>query len=220
LGASQLLQLLARLPALQELKLDSVEGDWPQQQLAQYSALTASSNLQELRVSNSSIPGAVWAHVFPAGRQLPKFQRFTIHWDVDNPPAAFDSTAIARLVSCCPDLKDLYFTTQPDAALNPLQSLSALTHLNIGPVIHAAVRSDLTALSQLQRLEVSVSLPAAGADGVADSGLQDLVPLTALTALTWLQYWDPYVRLHSRVSEWLVLLSLTALLNVHAASCF
>jgi hypothetical protein len=36
-GTSQLLQLLARLTALQELRLDSVDGEWPQQQLALYS---------------------------------------------------------------------------------------------------------------------------------------------------------------------------------------
>jgi hypothetical protein len=44
-AASQLLQVLARLPALQELDLHGVSTDWPQQQLALYSALTASSNL-------------------------------------------------------------------------------------------------------------------------------------------------------------------------------
>ena len=79
------------------------------------------------------------------------------------------STAIARLVSCCPALEDLVFTPAADASLAPLQSLTALTRLNIGSVSPAVISSDLTALTQLRRLDVSVSLPAAGAGEDASS---------------------------------------------------
>jgi hypothetical protein len=183
LGTSQLLLLLSRLTALRELKLFELYGDWPQQQLAQFSALTASSNLQELWIRDCDMPGAAWVHMFPAGRQLPKLHTVTMDWDDDNPPAAFDSTAIARLASCCLAVKGLVFTPAADASVAPLKSLSALTHVSIGSVSPAAIRSDLTALTQLQSLEVSVLLPAAGAGEDASSGLQHLLPLTALSRL-------------------------------------
>jgi Leucine-rich repeat (LRR) protein len=182
-GASQLLQLLARLTALQEIILINVEGGWPQQQLAQYSALTASRNLQELWVSHCDFEDAVWAHVFPAGRQLPQLRVFR----GGGPAAPFDSTAMARLVSCCTALKDLELRTAAGASLTPLQSLSGLTGLSISSVGPAAIRSDLAALTQLQSLDVSVSLPAAaGAGEDKPSWLQHLVPLAALTGLTTL----------------------------------
>jgi hypothetical protein len=203
LGAAQLLQLLARLTALRVLTLTTIKGHWPQQQLSQYSALTASSNLQELQCNNSNIPGAALAHVFPAGRQLPNLQRFFLHSAIEQPLAAFDSLGIARLASCCPAVEDLNFTPAADVSLAPLKSLSALTHLHIGPVSPAVIRSDLTALAQLQSLDVSVSLPAAGAGEDVSPGLQHLLPLTALTGLTCFSSWcdDRYMGLFSNVSQ-------------------
>jgi hypothetical protein len=198
LGASQLLQLLSRCTALRELNLSTKAADWSQQQLAQYSALTASSNLQKLRIQIDSIPSAAWAHVSAAGRKLPQLRSFCA--------ADFSSCRsadITRLVSCCPALKNLSPQTAADASLSPLQSLSALAHLYVGPVSPAVIRSDLAALSQLQSLELRIAQPAAGPDGVAGSRL----------------HWAPYVRLASKVSERHVLLSLTSVLSVHAALC-
>jgi hypothetical protein len=180
LGVSQLLQLLAQLTALRDLSLSSIEGDWPQQQLAQYSALTASSNLQELRMYDCDIPGAAWLHVLPAGRKLPQLRLFS-RWEYGR--AACGAADIARLISCCPAVEDLNFTPAADASLAPLQSLSALTRLVIHEVSPAVIRSDLTALSQLRSL--LCFLPAAAPAGEATSSeLQHLVPLTALTGLT------------------------------------
>lgn len=75
MGTAQLLQLLVRLTALQELELAYLHGDWPQQLSAQ-SGLTASSNLRQLTITNhrcssSGAEGVSWSHVFPAGRRLP-----------------------------------------------------------------------------------------------------------------------------------------------------
>lgn len=112
-STAPMLQLLARLPALHTLDLRHIVGNWPQQQLAVYSALTASSHLRELRVYTCKIPSAVWAHVFPAGGLLPHLQKFKVYpWGIalDSPgPGPFDSTGIVRLASCCPALDNLGF---------------------------------------------------------------------------------------------------------------
>jgi hypothetical protein len=84
--------------------------------------------------------------------------------------------------------------------LAPFTALTALTKLDVGPVSPAAIRSDLAALTQLHRLQFSVSQPAAGPDGGAAAGLHDLAPLTALTGLTYLCNWDTKVELRNRVS--------------------
>jgi hypothetical protein len=187
LGSAQLLRLLARLPVLRELNLQGIVGQWPQQ-LSAYSALTASSNLQSLTLQGCQIQTAAWPHVFPAGRQLPRLESFGAclddgGGDVENAPpgpAPFDSTGIARLVSCCPALSTLKLITVSTASLAPLRSLTALRRLEVGPVTPTAITQDLVALSQLQDLLVSVAVP--GDD--AQQWRQHLVPLTALTNLT------------------------------------
>lgn len=182
LGASQLLQVLARLPALRLLELRNISGQWPQQ-LPAYSALTASSNVQELVACGCDVPGAAWAHAFPASRQLPHLWRFEGR-PHDEPykcpgPGPFDSTGIIRLASCCPALDTLGITSE-DASLAPLHPLTALTSLRVGPLSPAVISSHLAALSQLQELYVSV----ADRDDDTPAWHQHLVPLTALRNLT------------------------------------
>jgi hypothetical protein len=170
LGSSQLLQVVARLSALQNLELNRIEGQWPQQQLSAYSALTASSNLQELKLQHFEIPSTAWVHVFPAGRQVP---HLTSLWAW---PAAPDSAGIVSLVSCCPAVEAMRIDTCADVSLTPLKSLTALTNLLLGVLRPAAIRSDLAAMVHLKRLFFSLAR--------GDALLQHLVPLTALTNLT------------------------------------
>jgi hypothetical protein len=166
LGTSQLLQVLARLTALRVLVVDWIHDVWPQQQLTRYSALTASSNLQDLRINDCSIPTAAWAHMFPAGRKLPHLRTFQgDRSGIEDAPAPqpFDSTAIQRLASCCPGLQDARIDVCAAASLAPLPALlTALTGLNIGPVKPAAIIRDLEALSSLQSLSVSDTVPFPG----------------------------------------------------------
>lgn len=192
LGTSQLLQVLGRLSDLCDLDLQNIFGEWPKQQLSAYSALTASSNLQQLVVSGCNVPGAPWAHVFPAGRRLPQLHSISAARYDGRGPSPMRSTAIDRLVSCCPALKQLHIDIGADLSLTPLQSLTALTslRLEVGPVSPAVISSDLAALTQLEDLRFKLAGPAAGPDKIGGSGLQYLVPLTALTALTSLCTWD------------------------------
>jgi hypothetical protein len=45
---------------------------------AAYAAMTASSRLQHLNISECALPAGAWQHMFPAGRQLPQLQEFNI----------------------------------------------------------------------------------------------------------------------------------------------
>jgi hypothetical protein len=127
LGSLQLmLEAVARLPALQELSLKSVTGKQPQQ-LSAYSALTASSELRELCLPDFKVPTAAWVHVFPAGRRLPHLHTLA----AKRQQGPLDSAGIASLVSCCPGLVKLSVRTCDGASLAPLDSLTALTNLNV-----------------------------------------------------------------------------------------
>jgi hypothetical protein len=176
-GVSQLLQLLARFSTLRRLILGNIAGGWPQQ-LSLLSALTAGSSLQEMVVY--STPGVSWAHVFPAGRTLPNLRSFSAHGEhgVLTPLGSAD---ITRLVACCPGLTEVDFAPAAAASLDPLQSLTALESLLLGPVSPTAV-DFVTTLTQLKDLELFLS----AGDDAAEAGLCDLVPLTALTGLTGL----------------------------------
>jgi hypothetical protein len=184
LGASQLLQLLARLTALQHLALEGIGGNWPQE-LSAHSALTASSNLQDVIIHRCDIPSTAWVHVFPAGRTLPHLSKLsTVTRPNYTGPAPFGSAGIASLVSCCPELQDVACKLDADASLSPLQSLTALSRLHL-PDLSAAVISQLAALTQLQELQLTVLLPGSpDPPQGASFGLQHLVPLTALVGLT------------------------------------
>jgi hypothetical protein len=196
LGSAQLLQVLAPLPALEVLELDRIKGEWLQQ-MSEYAAITASSNLQELCIRGCGMQSAAWAHVFPAGHQLPHLVSLIVE---GRQACAFAASDIASLASCCPALERLQIKTFAAASLGPLKVLAGLTILSIGPVKPAAIRNDLAALSQLQDLEVSVSLPAAAAGEDESAGLQHLVPLAALTGLMWFCSPTLGLRLSSRVS--------------------
>jgi hypothetical protein len=139
--------------------------------------------------------GAVmWAHVFPAERELLHLRTFTCY----NLPAdeedehlyALSPAALADYSSCCPGLQQLNFIAPADESFAPLRSLIALTGLCLyfEAIQPAAVRS-LSALTLLQSLELPVDLAAVDGSGQdATTGrLQHLVPLTALTGLTRLK---------------------------------
>jgi hypothetical protein len=89
---TQLLALLGKLTQLQQLhvsrpeEMDSIsvkltgtelhgaaDRAWPPPSV-EYAGLTASSQLQDLSLTNCQLPPGIWQHVFPAGRQLPQLQ--------------------------------------------------------------------------------------------------------------------------------------------------
>jgi hypothetical protein len=75
---------------------------------AAYSALTASSKLQHLDISECVLPAGVWQHLFPAGRQLPHLTSLDID-GVEQPHGVNSRQPLAGpegslLASCCPRL--------------------------------------------------------------------------------------------------------------------
>lgn len=154
--------LLAQLAALQQLThLDiskSLEvhfhglGGHASIDLAAYSALTASSQLQELYVWEPYLPQSsyknVWHHVFKPARALPALRQLRLaeanyawtHFN-SNCSSPLDTLAVNMLVYRCPGLQRLSLAVQPDVLLHALLELTQLRCLHIfgvdegGPVI-------------------------------------------------------------------------------------
>jgi hypothetical protein len=178
-GWAKLLQLLARLPALQLMRLADLEAEWPQQ-LSAFSSLTASSNLQKLEVYGCDIPEAAWQYAFPAGRKLPNLHTFDTR-NATGRGAVFCSAAIAGLAACCPALRALTVAADEYARLTPLASLTALSSLMLCPISPTEVFY-LPRLTQLKELYVYIAVSPDTSQEAA-FGLPDLVCLTALTGL-------------------------------------
>jgi hypothetical protein len=68
-----LLSCIGSMPRLRHLELRLLDFNWPED-LATYSSLTASSNLQHLQLSGMSLPGGGWQKMFPKGKTWPSLQ--------------------------------------------------------------------------------------------------------------------------------------------------
>ena len=123
-----------------------------------YAALTASSKLQHLNISECRLPADVWQHLFPSSRLLPNLQAvdITMTQCVWQQPDRFPPfTECSRLVSCCPGLQSLKTGPLASSAalLAPLRRLSELRVLHCGwddgatEVVQAVCQ--LTALREL-----------------------------------------------------------------------
>lgn len=137
-GVAQLLPQLGHLQQLTHLQYSRgmiMEGH-PPALLAAFSALTASSKLQHLKVCRGSLPSGVWQHVFPAGRQLPHLTSLGISNVAYTADAYAEIPEIpapegTRLVSCCPglqslDMQNLKYSTEVLAPLHKLTGLRTL----------------------------------------------------------------------------------------------
>jgi hypothetical protein len=111
-SSEALVELLSHMQQMQQLTHLSLQGTLRADQqplsaqlLESFSALTASSKLHYLDISDCALPTAVWAHIFPAGRQLPHLRWLDASLvNPTDPPFVLDAS---RLVSCCPGLKTL-----------------------------------------------------------------------------------------------------------------
>jgi hypothetical protein len=130
-----------------------------------YSALTASSMLQHLNISNCCLPEGVWEHIFPSDRQLPNLRTLDISWVLH--PAQGTLLVLSLpgplLPSCCPGLQSLSMKGMEDSTegISALQGLSSLWHLALGPNIRAhglplwrGGQAVLPKLTVLQRLSI------------------------------------------------------------------
>jgi hypothetical protein len=181
---------MARLQHLTSVILLGHGTVWPPAGPA-YSALTASSKLQLLLVTDSYFPTGIWSHVFSAARKLPHLTSLILHGlekyggsyvgNVRTPPL-WDAADISSLVSCCPSLCDIKrLPLQPGLHVSELHKLTALTALDVQcnsaswwPVVEYL--RGLAAVTSLHSLTVTTDC--------AEMTGAHLLPLTSLTALS------------------------------------
>lgn len=214
-----LLGCVERLTQLQQLCIEThsepharrprgVCVTWPAASPA-YSALTASSALQELDVGYNSFPEGAWQHMFPPRRALRALQRFGSSGGSRTPTSLAD---VNRIASCCPGLEHIALYVGPGVQLTVLMQLSSLTELHLylhSPFIYPPVKAvadtvqSVARLTQLRKLSV-------GTWDVTDRGVeslaavrQTLLPLTELRGLTHvisrLQQRDPLADFEAQV---------------------
>jgi hypothetical protein len=111
-GAAVVAALMSQLQHLQQLThLDlhsTLRSQHATAPAAAYSALTAGSKLQYLRLSECTLAAGVWQHMFPAGRQLPQLQSIDLS-EVMQPGGDYapvpEGSCLGR---CCPGLRFLH----------------------------------------------------------------------------------------------------------------
>ena len=190
-GPGSFLSCIARLQHLTELNIEPFGRiNWPPPGPA-YSALTASSNLESLCLGASQPPVGVWSYVFPASHKLPHLTSLCLQeetYDVEwaTPPPAWGAAELSNLVSCCPNLCEVYpeWYMQPGLHVSELHKLTGFTWLNVNyraydlEAFQESVKG-IAAVTQLRELKVVVT-------GMQDGPVAGLLPFTSLTALTWL----------------------------------
>lgn len=119
---------------------------------AAYSALTASSTLEELHVTGFKAQPGVWQRILPAGRQLPHLRALNV--SITDTTGAPQQPELVDLVAACPGLQQLVAGEEDEvevlARLTALQSLE----LDYSGSLAGGLQS-LTQLTQLTRLEVT-----------------------------------------------------------------
>jgi hypothetical protein len=177
-GVTKLLSHLQHIQQLTCLSLDcTLKAIAP---AADYSALTASSNLRLLDIRDCTLPAGAWQHVFPSGRQLPQLRVLAIG-EVHTPEGPAAAPEGSRLVSCCPGLQTLSMQQLQynSDLLAPLTGLSSLQELSLEPKNSLGEGLEVVCkLTGLRRLELE--LPVEAGD--------QLLQLTQLQQLTHLEY--------------------------------
>jgi hypothetical protein len=171
-GEQALLSQLQQLTQLTYLHLNDVLHCM-EVPAADFSALTASSQLEHLDVSADCEDG-VWQYVLPTGRELPHLKHLCGDFaDAEANPHPED---IARVAVCAPAVQELY-THWPLTAelLSPLTGLRELSTL----MVELSDDQGVQVLAQLTRLRVLIL-------GTFTHFVQhlDLSPLTQLQRLT------------------------------------
>jgi hypothetical protein len=152
LEVESFLEQLPKLQQLQHLELHDVVDE--ASAAASYAALTSSSQLTALQLTDCSIPYGAARHMFAAGRQLQQLQQLEInasygnHYqyalgterteEMQSHSLVLGPGDLQRLISCCPRLKQLGLIWADEDAraatddLRLLQQLTGLTGLTVG----------------------------------------------------------------------------------------
>jgi hypothetical protein len=119
---------------------------------AVYAALTASSSLQQLDLSEALLPKGVWQHVFLAGRQLQQLHSLCLPSCLHNHLQADDVRALVR---CCGSSLRHLDGGQVLPFTPALTSLTQLTYLAVVQARRAADAAHLGSMTHLQQYKVT-----------------------------------------------------------------
>lgn len=111
-SAARSTALLAALATQQQLTRLAIDDErwWGTSSAAPYSALTASSSLQQLRLNNCQVPAGAWQQMFQPTRRLPHLKSLTVDHDAGGyyaDPEVVSHEALQDMVACCPALDTL-----------------------------------------------------------------------------------------------------------------
>jgi hypothetical protein len=194
--------ILQYLPQLQQLRHLHMHGSLHDQSpystmtAAAYSALTSSSALQSLSLTNCKVPPGVWQHMFSTGKQMTSLTSLDLDGVVQRSEglqpeggrqvvyllaAAPTGTCLA---SCCPSLQivNMHNLECTAEGLASLQGLGSLRQLVVQPAMPADSQSDLKVfqaqcqLTQLRCLVLYDKVP----EGLLPLQLTQLQGLTVL----------------------------------------
>jgi len=149
---------------------------WCTPSAAAYSALTASSHLQQLVLGGWEFLTATWQQMFPPTRRLPELSYLCLY-SGEGPLQPLSQADMQAMVSCCPGLASLELMRQlPVETAKPLQQLTGLTHL----CVCASFQDSTPSIAQLTGLQGLVLHSTRQADQVTASGLLQLTALQQL----------------------------------------
>jgi len=179
--SAALLAVIGQQPQLIRLELCPCSS-WYPPPAAAFSALTASSCLQHLELTNCQLPPCAWQQLFPPRRRLPELCYLGICFVISEEPAQQLSPAdVQVMVSCCPALAHLYLGSRlPVSTAAPLQQLTGLTTLSI----YASFQDNAPSVARLTGLQELIPDARLAGDRVTVSGLLQLTVLQQLSYMT------------------------------------
>lgn len=201
-GGVALLSGVAGLSHLESLSLSTLtpEVEWPPTSAA-YTALSASSKLQRLEVRDCGLPAGVWDCVWSRSSCLPEMHSFQMSESDLVDGSSMSVEAVLGLARVCPSLSDLEITLSQASAVAALQSLPALTYLDVSLAADSRqsmndCMQQICGLTALRCLE----LHQGGRELLEPNVSALLLPLTGLRQLTrllvyggpteWLSSWN------------------------------
>lgn len=177
-AVSEALAHISSMTGLVCLWLDGLSQALPEQHVSAYSALTASSQLQELILQDSNLTLGAWQRMFSSGR-CARLRRLTLHSCDFGAQIATDGLQL--LVRACPTLQTLGLHqgshSMCGVALEPLLQLSRLTNLALG-----RVTTDASSVGVVARL-TGLSYLWLAAEQLDDPSVLQLTALKQLTQL-------------------------------------
>jgi len=183
-GVTAMLEWLAGMPQLQYLDLSGALGSCLHKDgISQYSALTASPQLQVLKLNNCKLLlRQVWSQLFIRGRKRPALLQLQLHHPEDRGgvPEGQKLTGreLQQLAACCPWLQELHVPGALESVkhITGLSSLQQLTAVTVSSVSYA----DVSCLTKLRGLR---SLTTTSPRDLERGDLQRLSALAFLTCL-------------------------------------